>query len=94
MSRCVGHCERTAAPRILPFVRFGMAYRLHFVTLTRQIGFRLTSHFSFLCILFFFFFIRETDFRTVKRESADLVLEPTVSLYEDTLERVAYYEFV
>lgn len=71
-----------------------MAYRLHFVTLTRQIGFRLTSHFSFLCILFFFFFIRETDFRTVKRESADLVLEPTVSLYEDTLERVAYYEFV
>lgn len=30
----------------------------------------------------------------MKRESADLVLEPTVSLYEDTLERVAYYEFV
>lgn len=30
---------------------------------TCQIGFRLTSHFSFLCVLFFFFFfIRETDF--------------------------------
>lgn len=58
MSRCVGHCERTAAPRILPFVRFGMAYRLHFVTLTRQVGFRLTSHFSFLCILLFFFYSR------------------------------------
>lgn len=30
----------------------------------------------------------------MKRDSADLVLEPTVvSLHEDTLERVAYYEF-
>lgn len=29
----------------------------------------------------------------MKRNSADLVLEPTVSLHEDTLERVAYYEF-